>query len=258
MNVEPQYNLLLVALSYVISVFGSYTGLQLVSGIRQGETKGTLRWIIAASLALGGGAIWAMHFIGMLAYDMGMPMAYDTAITLFSLLVAVFVVGVGLYIVAGHQDSMARLLLAGFITGLGVSSMHYIGMEAMIMAADMTYDTLLLVVSIIIGIVAATAALWLAFNLTGNLQKLGAAFVMGIAVCGMHYTGMAAMTMTHNHSELHIEASLDPMTMGLMIFCFSMLLLVLALIVALSQLSHRMYEELEGADDIDQLSPDVT
>ncbi len=247
MIMDPHHNWMLVSLSYCVSVFGSFTGLQLVSAVRQQTTKAArIKWIISAALALGGGAIWTMHFIGMLAYDMGMPVGYDPLITFVSLIIAVAVVGVGISIVSEKSDSLSRLLLAGLVTGLGVASMHYAGMEAMVVAADMSYDTGLLLLSIVIGIAAATAALWLAFNLSGTLHQFFAAFVMGVAVCGMHYTGMAAMTMTHNNQVIAITESIDAMTMGLFIFFFSMLLLVMSLIAALGQLNRQMYDAWEN------------
>ncbi len=246
MAIEPHHNTMLVILSYCVSVFGSFTGLQLVSAYTQQKEGKGLKWIISAALALGGGAIWTMHFIGMLAYDMGMPVGYDPLITFISLIVAVVFVGIGIAIVGKDSKSIGRLLIAGLITGAGVASMHYSGMEAMVVAADMSYDTTLFTASIVIAVVASTAALWLGFNLSGALQKIGAAFVMGIAVCGMHYTGMAGMTMTHNENTMAVANSMDPMTMGLFIFFFSMILLVMSLIVALNQLNRSMYDDMEN------------
>jgi NO-binding membrane sensor protein with MHYT domain len=245
--IDPSYNFFLVALSFCVSVFGSYTSLLLVKAA-QGSTRNKTAWIMSAALALGGGAIWTMHFIGMLAYDIGAPVNYDPWITLASLVIAIVVVGVGLFFVANNQHSVVRLLLAGGITGIGVASMHYCGMYAMNMTASMTYDPTLFALSIVIALAAATAALWLAFNLDGNAKMLGAAVIMGIAVCGMHYTGMAAMNMTPmNHSEM-LHEGIKPLTLGLFIFCFSMLLLVLCLIVGMAQLSRRMYESMEEED----------
>jgi MHYT domain (predicted integral membrane sensor domain) len=248
---EPSYNQFLVALSFLVSVFGSYTGILLVKAA-QSSTTNRSAWIIAAATALGGGAIWTMHFIGMLAYDMGMPVNYDPLITFASLAIAVIVVGIGLFFVGGNQKSVARLLVAGVITGLGVASMHYSGMYAMNMAASMNYDPVLFAVSIVIALVAATAALWLAFNLEGNIKMLLAAVVMGIAVCGMHYVGMAAMNMGAMDHSAQIEEGIKPLTLGLFIFCFSMLLLVLCLIVGMAQLSRKMYEAMEAEDDADE------
>lgn len=255
-HLDPSYNFFLVALSFLVSVFGSYTGILLIKAA-QSATKNRGIWILAAAVALGGGAIWTMHFIGMLAYDMGMPVNYDPLITFASLAIAVVVVGIGLFFVAGDHHSLARLVIAGTITGLGVASMHYSGMYAMNMAASMTYDPVLFSASIVIALVAATAALWLAFNLEGNAKMLAAAVVMGIAVCGMHYVGMAAMKMSAMDHAVAIEEGIKPLTLGLFIFCFAMLLLVLCLIVGMAQLSRRMYETMEADDDENAYDPEL-
>ena len=249
MHAEPSYNFFLVALSYFIATFGSYTGLQLVKGMRHAEEGERTKWIISASFALGGGAVWAMHFIGMIAYDMGMPVVYDPWLTAASLAIAVIVVGLGLFLLSTRPNSIAMLLIAGVIAGSGISSMHFSGMAAMITAADMDYNNTLVIVSVLIGIAAATAAFWLAFNLEGTMQMIGASFVMAIAVCGMHYVGMEAMIMTHNPNLAMPESGVEPLTMGLFIFCFSMIMLVLCLVVTLSQLNKKMYEALEAEDD---------
>lgn len=249
MHTAHSYNLFLVGLSFLVSVFGSYTGLQLVRAVRSADAGSKMGWIIAAALALGGGAIWTMHFIGMLAYDMGFPVSYDPVKTLVSLLIAVVVVGVGILAVSSDNRSVPRLIIGGVIMGLGVAGMHYSGMAAMNSVAKMTYDPVWFGVSIAIALVAATVALWLAFTLEGNNKMIGAAFVMGVAVCGMHYTGMYGMIMTHDHSAMAPEGGIKPLTLGLFIFCFSMLLLVLSLVVTLSQLNRKMYEALEAEDD---------
>jgi len=253
MEIEVSHNQFLVALSFLVSVFGSYTGLQLTKAMRSSQGKSTYSWIIAAAVAIGGGAIWTMHFIGMIAYETPMEVAYDPMLTFVSLFVAISVVGFGLFLLSQKRDSVVILLVAGVITGAGVATMHYSGMEAMVMAADMSYDNTLFGASIVIAVVAATAALWLAFNTESGLQMFLASLVMGMAVCGMHYTGMASMTMVHNGQVVDISSSIEPLTLGLFIFCFTMLVLVLSLIVTLSQLQRRMYEELEELDDEDEL-----
>jgi NO-binding membrane sensor protein with MHYT domain len=249
MHSEHTYNVFLVVLSFLVSVFGSFVALTLIRAVRTSEAKAKLPWIIAAAFALGGGAIWTMHFIGMLAYDMGMPVSYNGPITLASLIIAVAVVGLGIWVVGSNDKSTPRLIIAGVLTGIGVASMHYTGMAAMNGMSSMSYEPFWFSVSIVIALVAATAALWLAFHLEGQLQLMGASIVMGIAVCGMHYTGMYGMLMTHDPNVLAQQEGIKPMQMGLMIFCFSMLLLVLSLIAALSQLNRRMYEALEAEDD---------
>jgi len=249
MEIEASHNLFLVALSFLVSVFGSFTGLQLTRAMRSSNGKSELGWIIAAAVAIGGGAIWTMHFVGMIAYETPMNVVYDPVLTFVSLLLAVFVVGIGIYLLSRKKDSLAMLLIAGLITGSGVATMHYSGMEAMVMAADISYNNTLFITSIVIAMVASTAALWLAFHTESGLQMFLASLVMGVAVCGMHYTGMAGMTMTHNDRVVDITTSIEPLTLGLFIFCFTMLVLVLSLIVTLSQLQKRMYEELEMMED---------
>jgi NO-binding membrane sensor protein with MHYT domain len=225
------YEPFLIGLSYIISVLGSYTALQLAIAIPQARDRGTvLGWVTGAAIALGGGAIWAMHFIGMNAADMGMPVAYDRTLTVASLLMAIAASGIGLYIVGRGEPSLGKLLAAGVLTGLGVASMHYTGMTAMIVPATISYDTTLFVLSLVIAVVAATVALWLAFNLRGNLQRFGSALVMGVAVCGMHYTGMYAMEMKHTPAAMaSAEMALSASNLAYLVFGVSALLLLLLL-----------------------------
>ena len=141
--------------------------------------------------------IWSMHFVGMLAFSMQMPFTYNIPITLLSLLVGICSSAFALYIASRSEFGLKKLAVSGIIMGVGISSMHYTGMMAMEMQADITYDTLLFTASILLAIIAAAAALAIAFYLANteeeNLQyKIGAALIMGLAICGMHYTGMAA------------------------------------------------------------------
>lgn len=185
----------LILMSYVVSVFGAFTSLYLAVRIPQLAGRARVNRLLLAAVAMGGGAIWAMHFIGMVAAKMDMPVRYDVPTTLASLLVAVAVTGTGLAIVGSNPKSVPRLIAGGTFTGLGVAGMHYLGMAAMRMPARLTYDSTLVAASIGIAVVAAIAALWLAFTRQGFWQSLGSAMVMGLAVCGMHYTGMLAAKM---------------------------------------------------------------
>lgn len=248
MEMEISYNWFLVLLSFLISVFGAFTGLQMTNGMKASSKGFSWPWVMAAALALGGGSIWTMHFIGMLAYQMPMDVAYAPGLTFLSLLIPVVAVGLGIATVVAGEMTWPRLLGAGFFTGLGVASMHYVGMAAMVMPGDMSYDAGLVTISLLIAIAAATTALWLAVNLQGTGQMLLSAVVMAVAVCGMHYTGMAAMSMEPAPGQMSSMGSLNggmtPMTMGLFVFCASMVLLVLCLMASLSQLSQKMEEEL--------------
>ena len=231
MHNNIQYESLLVGLSYVISVLGSYTALQLAIAIPQAKDRLTaLGWVTGAAVALGGGGIWSMHFIAMNAADMGMPVSYDAFLTAASLAMGIVASGVGLYVVGRGGGGTGTLIAAGTVTGLGVALMHYTGMAAMIMRARISYDPPLFYASLVIAVVAATVALWLAFNLRGFLQRLGSALVMGVAVCGMHYTGMHAVQMTLLAEPVAPAGiALPPATLGQSVFAVSVVVLVLLL-----------------------------
>jgi NO-binding membrane sensor protein with MHYT domain len=180
-------------------------------------------------VAVGGGAIWSMHFIGMNAADLGIPVAYDPVLTITSLILSILAPALGLFIVGRSDGGPINLPLGGLLTGLGVALMHYTGMAAMIMPATISYDMTLFLASIVIAVVAATVALWLAFNLRGNLQRFGSAFVMGIAVCGMHYTGMYALKLTPT-KDVVVAGGMSPTNLAYSVFGVTAVLLTLLLV----------------------------
>ena len=199
----PGFNPALVALSVAIAIFAAYTALDLGARAR-GVADGTVRsgsrglWIAGAAVTMGGG-IWSMHFIGMLAFEMGMPTAYDLGLTILSFLIAVGVTGAA-FAFAGRKGAGPRtVLVAGPLMGLGIALMHYTGMAAMRMPGHVAYDPPLVAASVAIAILASTVALWLAFRHNSVSEKVIAAIVMGLAVAGMHYTGMAAATFSGDH-----------------------------------------------------------
>ncbi|HUL09869.1 MAG TPA: MHYT domain-containing protein [Candidatus Acidoferrum sp.] len=195
LGVHGTHDPLLVGLSLTIAVLASYTALTIAGRLRSADRRGRWFWLSAGAVALGGG-IWSMHFVAMLAFSLGMPIDYQVGLTVASLIAAIAVAGIALYVVGRAHGSWKSLLISGFFAGLGVATMHYMGMAAMRMDATISYDPLLFAVSIVIAVVAATAALWLAFNLEAAWHKVAAAFVMGAAIGGMHYTGMAATIYT--------------------------------------------------------------
>ena len=189
------YGLLTPALGYVMSCLGAFLGLRCTTRALAYQGAARARWLVLAAVSIGVTGIWVMHFIAMLGYTIpGQVIRYNILITVLSMLLAVAVVGIGLFIVGFGGDGYRSLILGGVIAGLGVASMHYMGMAAMRMDATMTYQLPVLALSVLIAIVAATAALWAALTLRGIWSTLGAAMIMGVAVSGMHYTGMAAMS----------------------------------------------------------------
>jgi len=154
-------------------------------------------WLLGGAFSMGTG-IWSMHFIGMLAFKLPISAAYDVVITALSWLFAIVVSGIALFVVRRPTMTGGNLSAGAALMGIGICLMHYTGMFAMRMSPPIQYDPLLFIASVIIAIAASLAALWIAFNLrkkssgTVILAKIGSAVVMGFAIAGMHYTGMAA------------------------------------------------------------------
>jgi NO-binding membrane sensor protein with MHYT domain len=190
------YGLLTPALAYLMSCLGAFLGLRCTARARAHQGAARARWLLLAGVSIGTTGIWVMHFIAMLGFTIpGETIVYNVPVTILSLLVAVAIVCVGLLIVGFGNDRHTSLILGGVITGIGVAVMHYVGMAAMRMPGRITYDPWLLIISVVIAIVAATAALWAALELHGVWTTLVASMIMGVAVSGMHYMGMAAMRM---------------------------------------------------------------
>jgi diguanylate cyclase (GGDEF)-like protein len=178
-------------------MFASYTALDMAGRITASQTRvAACSWLGGGSFAMGLG-IWSMHFIGMLAYKLPIAMGYDVRITSLSLLIAIASSGFALWLVSQNELSWRRLGAGAVLMGSGVAVMHYTGMAAMRMRPGIQYTPSLFALSIFIAIVASGSALWIAFHLRRHsshvrLLRVGAAIVMGIAIAGMHYTGMAA------------------------------------------------------------------
>ncbi|WP_375454398.1 MHYT domain-containing protein [uncultured Methylobacterium sp.] len=200
--VHTGYDPALVALSVAIAVLASYTALDLGGRVRGAAAGLRWAWVAAASIAMGGG-IWSMHFIGMLAFEMDMPAAYDPGITLLSLLIAVGATGAALAWVSRTGAGEGDVLVSGPLMGVGIAGMHYTGMAAMQVPGSLAHSPPLVALSVALAVTAATAALWLTVRRHGVWQKLAAAGVMGLAVAGMHYTGMAAATFTAEDAGAH-------------------------------------------------------
>ncbi|MBI3418626.1 MAG: response regulator [Proteobacteria bacterium] len=189
---------LMVLLSYVVASISSYTGLTMAAYLRNTPTK-TLKNImhIGGAFALGSG-IWSMHFVGMLAYKMDMAVTYDPLLTMLSMVIAIVIAYGVLQTTRVTHLSPPALAAGSVLLGIGICAMHYTGMAAMVMDAHLHYTPFLFLLSVVIAVTASGAALWIVFNLARDhgrwqmLWRILAALVMGAAICGMHYTGMAA------------------------------------------------------------------
>jgi NO-binding membrane sensor protein with MHYT domain len=188
------YGLVNPVLGYAMSCLGAFLGLRCVTRARAYTGAARARWLILAAIAIGAGSVWAMHFIAMLGFTIpGQTILYNVPITIVSMLIAIVVVGIGLFIVTWGNGGWRPLLIGGAIVGVGVASMHYLGMEAMSMPDTMRYNAPLFVLSVVIALVAGTAALWAGTRVRSVSATVVASLIFGVAVSGMHYTGMAAM-----------------------------------------------------------------
>ncbi|MFF4507873.1 MHYT domain-containing protein [Streptomyces sp. NPDC001401] len=186
--------------AYLMACLGGALGLRCIVRSLLDEESWKPGWLALGAASIGCG-IWTMHFIAMLGFQVEETgIRYDTGLTLLSLAVAIVVVGVGVFIVGYRGAGRITLGVAGVVTGLGVAVMHYLGMAAVEVNGDVRYDTLTVALSVAIAIVAATAALWAAVTVRGFMTSLGASLVMGVAVSGMHYTAMAAVSV-HVHGN---------------------------------------------------------
>ncbi|MET8204377.1 MHYT domain-containing protein [Micromonospora chokoriensis] len=203
-----EYGWITPALSYALSVLGSVLGLVCAGRIRTARTSGQRAWWgLLSAWALGGTAIWAMHFMAMLGFAVdNTRIRYDVPLTVASTVIAVVAVGIGLAIVGTGRLNAVRLIAGGVFTGAGVAAMHYTGMAAMRLNGTLGYDTLRVALSVVIAVVAATVALWLAMTVRKGVAVFASALVMGIAVNGMHFTGMSALSV-HRHEGANREVT---------------------------------------------------
>ena len=221
--IHGTYNPYLVALSILVASFASYTALDLGGRVPPAQGATHRGWLAAAAVIMGGG-IWSMHFVAMLAFVLPMPMSYDVGLTVLSLVLAILAASGSFYMISRPGVSRARLVLSGVFMGIAIFGMHYTGMAAMRGPVQLSYDPLWFALSVVIAISVATVALWLAFRTTDPGQKLAAAIVLGLAISGMHYTGMRAAVFTAEATmeNAHQGATLDPITLVLAIAGFTL------------------------------------
>ncbi|MFE5400320.1 MHYT domain-containing protein [Streptomyces sp. NPDC056580] len=180
-------------LSYLMACTGAALGLRCTVRALAATGRSRRNWLLTGASAIGTG-IWTMHFVAMLGFRVsGTGIRYDIPLTILSLVVAMAVVCAGVFAVGYSRDRNRALLLGGLTTGLGVASMHYLGMAAVRLHGGVTYQPVLVGISVLIAVVAATVALWAGLNIKSPLAVALASLVMGAAVSSMHYTGMFAV-----------------------------------------------------------------
>lgn len=198
------YGWLTPALAYGVSVLGSLLGLVCTGRARGANTRAKRAgWLALAAVSIGGTGIWLMHFLAMIGFTIdGTEIRFDIGETVLSAVLAIVVVGVGLAILGTGRPRVHRVLLGGLFAGLGVAAMHYTGMAAMRVDGTVGYNLTLVGISLVIAVVAATAALWFTVVARSFWLITGAALIMGVAVNGMHYVGMygSEVTLDSHHS----------------------------------------------------------
>ncbi len=239
-HLPHSWNFTYVALSYVIASVAAFVSLQFASRARTADGSARTFYITTQGLLLGFG-IWAMHFIGMLAFQLATPVGYDLTLTVVSGVAAVTFLTAALYLVYSGTLTHVRLAGGGLLAGFGICVMHYVGMAAMRLDATTTYAPLPFALSVLIAVSAASVALFLfervgsdwARRQAGSLilsLKTIAALVMGVAIIGMHYTGMAAVRYGPGQGAA-LEQGADASFLGLMVLIGSLFVFGLAFMI---------------------------
>jgi PAS domain S-box-containing protein len=212
------YDYRLVALSVLISTLASYAALDL--GGRVTASRGRVRsiWLIGGAAAMGMG-IWSMHYIGMLAYSLPVPVLYHWPTVLLSLLAAMFASAVALFVVSRNEMGLLRTVIGGLLMGTGIAAMHYVGMHAMRLPAMCSYSLGLVALSVVLAIVISLVAVWLTFHLRADTnsvswRKLTSTALMGAAIPVMHYTGMAAASFRSTAAAVDPTHSVEISSIG--------------------------------------------
>ncbi|MFE3037078.1 MHYT domain-containing protein [Streptomyces canus] len=217
------YGLVTPLVAYLMACLGGALGLRCTTRSMLVSRSWRPGWLALGSVAIGSG-IWTMHFVAMMGFKVKeTPIHYDRFITFASLGVAIVMVGIGVFIVGYRGATGTALMTGGAITGLGIASMHYLGMAGMRLNGQLEYNTVTVAISVVISVVAATAALWAAGQVRGFLWSVGASLIMGLAVTGMHYTGMAALSVHLHGSSAPVAGDspaslLAPMMIGPLAF----------------------------------------
>ena len=238
-HITGTYSLRLVILSYLIAIAASYVALDVTSRIKDVSISKyeSYIWQIGGSLAMGLG-IWSMHFIGMLAFIMPMPMLYDPTLTGVSIVVAVIASMLAFSLLRSRTIKFSYLILGGGMLGFAIAAMHYTGMAAMAISMKIHYLPGLFTLSILIAIFASEAALYLAIKSSQSspnnrlLLKIISSLIMGAAICGMHYTGMAAAVFTPLDKMPNMSSAASPSTLSVMIAIVAIFILGIAIAIS--------------------------
>lgn len=230
------YDNTLVFFSFVVAVLASYTALDMAGRVATATGRAARLWLAGGAFAMGLG-IWSMHFIGMLAFSLPIPLGYDPLITAGSLVISIVASALALWLVCQRDLPWSQLAQGALLIGAGIAAMHYSGMAALRMQPGIVYHTGWLLASLAIAVFASGAALWLAFRLRSHLHHVrawrgAAALVMGLAIVGMHYTGMAAASFPEG-SFCGASSGVDTDWLALVVIVLTLAVLAITLIVSI-------------------------
>src|SRR5436853_4594536 len=217
-NLIGSYNYALVALSVLIAMFASYAALDLAGRVTAARGWTRAVWLLGGAGAMGTG-IWSMHYIGMLAFILPIPVAYHWPTVLLSLFAAIVASVVALGVVSQQKMGWFRAFAGSVLMGAGIAGMHYIGMAAMRLPAICQFKSFLVVLSVVFAVLISLAALWITFHCRDQKagigrEKLAGAVVMGVAIPVMHYTGMAAASFTPSGMPADLSRAVSISTLG--------------------------------------------
>jgi PAS domain S-box-containing protein len=217
-NLIGSYNYALVALSVLIAMFASYAALDLAGRVTAASDWTRAVWLLGGAGAMGTG-IWSMHYIGMLAFILPIPVAYHWPTVLLSLFAAIVASAIALCVVSRQKMAAPRAAAGSVLMGAGIASMHYIGMAAMRLPAICHFNSSLVVLSVVFAVSISLAALWITFHFrdekTGiGREKLAGAVAMGAAIPVMHYTGMAAASFTPSGIPVNLSHAVSISKLG--------------------------------------------
>jgi two-component system, sensor histidine kinase and response regulator len=236
-NLIGSYNYALVALSVLIAMLASYAALNLSGRVTAAAGWTRAVWLLGGAVAMGTG-IWSMHYIGMLAFILPVPVAYHWPTVLLSLFAAMVASAIALYVVSRRTMNAFRALVGSVLMGAGIASMHYIGMAAMRLPAMCQFSSSLVVLSVVFAVVISLAALWITFHFRdekagSGWRKTAGAVVMGAGIPVMHYTGMAAASFTASDMPLDLSHAVNISTLGTLgIAAVTLILLGLTLVTS--------------------------
>lgn len=244
----------LIGISFVVAFIASFIALDSAGKVAISNRRESTFWRLSGGATLGMG-IWSMHFIGMLAMKMSMPINYHFSLTAFSFLIALISATLAINIaISGQTLSTRRLIVATSLLSTGVVTMHYVGMVAIVEHVAIRWQFSLILLSVVIAIIASGIGLWLAFHLRQNtrralINRLIAALVMALAIASMHYTGMGAATFTHFGHTAHDGLS----TLELSIWVCAVTLVILGIMLVISMVDSQLRTS-RLADNLHQLN----